>query len=348
MDLSLLTDDVAARPALLRALARRLRDGSPWAGVVPRGTRRVRLVGMGSSAYAAGAAAGRARAGGADMVADLASLRVGWAPGPGTLVVAVSATGGSVETLAAARAAAGPHLAAVTADTAGELATAAGAGVVPLAATDLSGVSSLSYSATLVLLMALADEMTGRPLTALADGVDRAADAADSLLAAHADWVPRVSGELDGPDGLPVLAPAERFASAQQSALMVREVPRRPAVACETGDWSHVDVYLAKTLEYRALLLGGSPWETQAMEWVARRGAVVVPVGAVDPTARAAGGAGVREPLRYPGDDDPVVAMLAETTVAELVAAAWWSVAGEGPPLRTASTRRFSARTQPC
>ena len=121
---------------------------------------------------------------------------------------------------------------------------------------------------------------------------------------------------LDGPDGVYVLAPAERWSSAAQSALMVREGPRRPATGCETGDWSHVDVYLTKTLDYRALLLTGSRWDAQAMDWLRQRGTTVVAVG-----APADGAATV---VRYPGDDDPEVALATETLVAELVAARWW------------------------
>ena len=48
---------------------------------------------------------------------------------------------------------------------------------------------------------------------------------------------------------------------------MLREGPRRPAVGCETGDWSHVDVYLTKTTDYRLLVFAGSPWEEQMAEW---------------------------------------------------------------------------------
>jgi hypothetical protein len=98
---------------------------------------------------------------------------------------------------------------------------------------------------------------------------------------------------------------------------MVREGPRRAATACETGDWAHVDVYLTRTLDYRALLFPGSRYDGQAMEWIRERGSTVLAVGADVP-----GATGV---IRYRGDDDPDVALLSETLVAELVAAAWWS-----------------------
>ena len=46
---------------------------------------------------------------------------------------------------------------------------------------------------------------------------------------AATSWLAEVAARLDGPDGVYVAAPARRLSSAQQSALMVREGPRRPA-----------------------------------------------------------------------------------------------------------------------
>jgi hypothetical protein len=128
---------------------------------------------------------------------------------------------------------------------------------------------------------------------------------------------PEVASLLDGPHGCWVVAPAGRLASAQQSALMLREGPRRPSHACETGDWSHVDVYLTKTLDYRMLLLPGSAHEPELLRWVAERGCTLVAAGGAVPGAAAV--------LRYPGDDVDDVRLLTETTVAELVAARWWA-----------------------
>ena len=36
--------------------------------------------------------------------------------------------------------------------------------------------------------------------------------------------------------------------------------------------------------------------------------------------------------IRYPGDDDPLVAALAEVLVGELVAQSWFAASGEGLP----------------
>jgi len=97
---------------------------------------------------------------------------------------------------------------------------------------------------------------------------------------------------------------------------MLREGPRRTADACEAGDWLHVDVYLTKPLEYRALLFAGSRWDPSILDWMRERGSRVVAVG------REVEGAD--RTVRYHHDDDPDVALLVEVLVAELVAARWW------------------------
>ena len=107
-----------------------------------------------------------------------------------------------------------------------------------------------------------------------------------------------------------MLAPAERIGSAEQSALMLREVPRVRADACETGDWSHVDVYLSKAPGLGLLLLRGSAWEGEVMVWAEKRGCPVVTVGGPLP------GAALDVPV--PGGGDPVVRSLVEGRVAEL------------------------------
>ena len=120
----------------------------------------------------------------------------------------------------------------------------------------------------------------------------------------------------DAADGLWLLAPAERISSALQGALMVREGPRRRADGCETGDWSHVDVYLTKTLDYRAIVYTGSRRDGDAARWLEQRGSTSVAVGGIFP--------GARFQVRYAGDDDARVALLTEPLIAELVACEWW------------------------
>jgi fructoselysine-6-P-deglycase FrlB-like protein len=306
--------DLERKPESLERLAGALADPDALAALPPD-PRRVVLTGMGSSRYAAEVTAMRLRAAGIDAVAEPASAALGWPPGPHLLVLAISATGGSVETLAALQRYAGARIVAITERPDSALGRAAD-GVVELhAGPEASGVACRTFQHTLLVLRAIEARLTGvahdtsglcrRVATATADLLDR-----------RDDWLPQVADALDGPDGVYVLAPAERSSSAAQSALMIREGPRRAATGCETGDWSHVDVYLTKTLDYRALLFTGSRWDDQALDWMRKRGSTFVAVGA--------GTDGAAAVVRYPGDDDPEVALATETLVAELVATHWW------------------------
>ena len=60
----------------------------------------------------------------------------------------------------------------------------------------------------------------------------------------------------------------------------------------------------------------GSRFDGDALRWMLDRNAHVVTVGAEPHGANSA--------VRYPGDDDPIVALLTEVIVAELLAAHWW------------------------
>ncbi|GAA4058757.1 SIS domain-containing protein [Nonomuraea soli] len=295
--------DLEAKPRALKALAAGLERGNPWRG----GFRRVLFLGMGSSRYAAGVAARRLRALGVDAHAEYASAARPLPPADDLLVVAISATGGSRETLDVL--AHYDDVVALTNNPGSAIAGAAREVVLMEAGEERGGVACRTFQHTLVQLMALEERLTGggRDLPAL---VRKAAEAASDLLERRDEWLPKTCELLDGPHGVYTIAPAERLSSAQQSALMFREGPRRPADACESGDWSHVDVYLTKTLDYRAILFPGSAYDEQAMEWVRQRGSTVLTVG---------------RDLRYRHDDDPDVALLTETLVAELVAATWWN-----------------------
>lgn len=313
-------EDLRCKPEVLHRLATTLTAGNPWADVVSADVERVVLLGMGSSAYAGGVAAARMRARGLVATSELASSRLlpGW--GAGTLVVATSASGGSVETLdALTRLPDSVRTVALT-NTAGSAIVARCDAVVDLGAEpEVGGVACRSYQHTLALLLALECQLAGTGLAGLAASVTAAAEASSHLIDTESDWCPEVSELLLGPDGTHLAAPAHRFCSAQQGALMLREGPRLPAVGCETGDWSHVDVYLTKTTDYRLLVFAGSEWEPQLAEWTTERGSTVVGVGGMVP------GAGYE--LRYPGDGDDDVRLLTEALVPELVAARAWASA---------------------
>jgi fructoselysine-6-P-deglycase FrlB-like protein len=312
--------DLHGKPALLRRLAGSLTAANPWAAAVPQDVERVVLLGMGSSAYAGSVSAARMRARGLVASSELASSRLLPAWGPGTLVVATSASGGSAETLdALGRLPAGVHTVALTNDPSSAITERCSAVVTLDADEEVGGVACRSYQHTLALLMALECALTGDDIVRLADSVNAAAEACTHLLATESDWRPAISELLLGPSGTHLAAPAHRFCSAQQGALMLREGPRLSAVGCETGDWSHVDVYLTKTTDYRLLVFAGSPWEPQLAEWTTARGSTVVGVGGSVP------GAGYD--VRYPGDADDDVRLLSEVLVPELVAARAWQSA---------------------
>lgn len=311
--------DLEAKPAALDRLAARLDAASPFAGV-PRDVRRVVLVGMGSSRYAAGVAALELRAAGIDAVAEYASSGLGHPPAPETLLVAISASGESAETLdTVGRHRGGSPIVAITNVPGSSLALVADHVVEMAAEEEAGGVACRSFQHTGLLLRALEAHLAGLP-DDTADLARRVAAASRDLLLRRDAWLPAVLSALDSTAGVYCLAPAERLSSAEQGALMIREGPRRQASACETGDWVHVDVYLAKTIDYRALLFAGSRWDGQALEWLAKRRSTVVAVGGPLPGAAAT--------VRYAGDEDPEVALFSEVLVPELVAASWWLAAG--------------------
>ncbi len=297
----LLASDVADTPAWLH----RVVDAHAGADPLALEARRVLFVGMGSSRYAALNAAAYLRSLGRDAHAEHASTGSPQPAEPGLLVVAISAGGGSPETIAAARRHRGTStVIGITNRPDGALAAEVDTCLDLHAGEERSGVACRSYTNTLALLLLLCGIDAARLRTA--------ADASAVVIDTTGEWL-GAAAELLGRPALHVLAPAERIGSAEQSALMLREVPRVRADACETGDWSHVDVYLSKLPGLGIVLLPGSAWEADVLEWATARECPVVTVGGPLP-----GGA---LDIPIPGGDDPVVRMLAEVRVCELLAA---------------------------
>ena len=311
--------DLETKPRWLNLLADRFAQGNPFAAV-PRDVDRVLLLGMGSSGYAASVAARDLRVAGISAAAEPASVDASWPPDPRTLVVAISATGESAETLDLIQRYHGRSpVVAVVNNPASTLARLADVVVEMGAGDEIGGVACRTFQHTGLLLRGLESHLTGldEDLAGLTRSV---AHGSADLLRTSTTWLPKLAAAVASPNGLYLLAPAERLSSAEQGALMVREGPRRPAVACETGDWSHVDVYLTRTLDYRAIVFAGSRWDGQAIEWLTKRGAGFVAVGGNIPGARGV--------IRYAGDDDPDVARHTEVLVPELLAATWWRLHG--------------------
>ncbi|MCU1398187.1 MAG: iron dicitrate transport regulator FecR [Acidimicrobiales bacterium] len=315
MNPDLFLADLERKPEVLHRLADSITAGA-FAWPVDPGPATITMMGMGSSLYAAQVVARRLRTGGVIAVAESGSAEATFPGGEHDLVVGISAGGTSIETNRLFASSAAARRIALTNVAGSSITSNATAVIEMLAEPEVGGVACRSYVHTLVALLALERALLGDD-GELAGTVHRAAAAGQALLDGRDDWLQPTIDLLAGPDGTWMLAPLERQSSAMQSALMFREGPRRAAVGCETGDWSHVDVYLTTTLDYRALVFTGSRWDDQAVEWLTRRGSTFVAVGGDR--------AGAARSVRYSGDDDPVIALLTETLVAELVAAALWS-----------------------
>jgi glutamine---fructose-6-phosphate transaminase (isomerizing) len=312
-----LADVLSAPERLARTLDAYAAPGTPLRALPSRAPKRVLLIGMGSSHYAALTAAVHLRARGVDAVAELASTGLPAAPKAGTLVVGVSASGSTAETVEAiARHAGVATTVAVTNTPGSELEAAADVTLPLLSGEEQGGVACVSFQATLAVLLLLCGRLTGTPrVTELRPAVDASA----RLMDGRSAWLDRLVELLGRAHTVYTVAPAERLSSALQGALMLREGPRLAADATETGDWLHVDVYLSKHGGYRALLFTGSRFDDGVMDWATRRHATVVAVGAEVPGAAAT--------VTYPGSDDTLVATLVETGVAELLAGELWRTA---------------------
>ena len=307
--------DIVAAPDRLAALLDAYGAVDSPLAAIPTDVRRVVFLGMGSSRFAALPAAALLRSRGFDAVAELASAELATAPSQDTLAIGISATGGSAETIEALEHHRGvSHTIAVTNDPSSRIAESADT-VLPLhAGVEEGGVACLTFQATLALLQLVAARLTtGSPT---AGDLEPAIAAATALRETRTTWLPELVEHIAGAHTTYTIAPAERLSSALQSALMLREGPRLPADATETGDWLHIDVYLSKRPGYTALLFPGSRYDDGVMGYARERESAIVAVG------RSLAGAALSIPI--PGVDDPLVALLAETGVAELAAAELW------------------------
>jgi glucosamine--fructose-6-phosphate aminotransferase (isomerizing) len=322
MDTARFIDDLTAIPEYLGAMADRLDRGIEQLETVPaQNIRRILILGMGSSFSAADVVAREARAQGVWVSAELASAQHLPKPAQDLLVVAVSATGESVEVVDACERYRGHgRLVTVTNRSDSTLGTVADA-VIPMhAGVEVSGVACRTFRHTLVMLRAFLQGFGLAEKTPLAAVVRKAAEANAVLLDTRNDWLSSAADTLESALGTWVLAPVERQSSARQSALMMREVPRHIAYASETGDWSHVDVYLTSVQDYRALVFAGSRWDEPALNWMKERGSTFVAVGEGENGEPLPGAA---QTITFPGQEILSVAQLTEPLIGELVAAHW-------------------------
>lgn len=306
-------DDILASPAALAAVvgAQRAVFAALPAGVLEEALARPRrrLLGMGSSRFAALDAAARWRLAGRDAVAETASASGLSRGGPDTLAIVISSSGSTVEAVAAAKRhrAAGSLVIAMTSRPASALAWEADI-VVPLRAkrAETSGIATLSYRATVAALLTL-DRDPG------IDGqLDAAAADVAGVIASRAGWLSAAADILDTGREIHVLADGLHAGIAEQAALMLREAPRIAAPPYHTGDWLHVGLYTLFPGD-GVLLIAGSPADAEAISTIHARGARVVVIG----------------PARDGADSwIPTSGVLATTVAGELLAAELWGRAG--------------------
>lgn len=300
-------DEPLALAGLLDAYARA--DGPLAALADSDRRRRLLLTGLGSSRSAAAVVAARLLAAGRAAVVEPASTDAPQPPAADLLAVAISASGGTPETVGAIDRHRGTSATAAVTNRPDSALAAAADVVLPLLAGDeRAGVACRTYQATLAVLSLLA----GASPAALRPAVDALA----ALHASRAAWLGPAIDRLVHAETLHVVAPASRLGSAEQAALMLREGPRLPAVAWEAGDWAHVAIYTVLP-GARIVLLSGTPYDGSIARTATERGATVIAVGPpID---------GVATVVPLPDGDDPLVRPFVEVSAVELLAAGLWA-----------------------
>lgn len=302
--------DIEAIPDVIEDLADAGWLAEPIA--LARGARRVLLTGLGSSRYAALQVEDRLRAAGIDVSVSPASSDADPPAAPDLLCVAISSSGRTAETVAAAechgvRVAAGRPgsgrrgALAITRDAASPLAAAADAVAVLPVEAESSGIATTSWAATLAALAHLADALCGD--SSAAATLRAASAAARRILADRGTWLPPALDALDAAEEVAVLAPWSQRGAAEQAALLFREGPRRSAVAFETAEWLHVGIYTALPVT-AAVLFPGSPAGAEVARVIETRGGRIARLPDSGLTAVATGLSGI------PGIPEAIAAAL--------------------------------------
>jgi glutamine---fructose-6-phosphate transaminase (isomerizing) len=268
-----LRDDILRAPAALERLFRAYDSpDSPLATVsaaLPL-ERRFAFAGLGSSRCAGLLAASELRAAGESAWVEYASTGRPTAPAADLVFVAISASGRTAEVVAAARRHRGTSVVVAVTNEPGSALASEADHVLPLhAGAEGAGIATRTFRATVAVLAMLA----GRSPASL---VSTVADLAVAMESAE-PWMTATADALDGAAAIDVLADAGALGLADQAALMLREAPRLPAVAHDTGDWLHTAVYLAIP-GHRVLLFPGAAADAEVIAAVERRGGMVLSV----------------------------------------------------------------------
>lgn len=317
-----LATDLSAKAAALHRLADHLARNDPYTALpslLDDEPAAVVLLGVGAGYYACQAAGLRMRRFGLGAFAESATSAHLPPGGPDTLVVAVALGSGRRELRESLERYAHSGPVVVLTDSPESLEARYADVVAPLMADGSAReLEVVAYQQAVALLLVLAARL-GASTPGVADPaatLRRAANSITDLWERSPHWVPALAQTLHGPAGTALVAPAELLPAAQFGALTLRRGPVLVAHACETGEWSHVDRYLAALQDYRALLFTGSRFDERfAAHLTALRG-VFAAVGGDVPGAAMS--------LRYPGEQDPDVRLLVDPLVSELLALHWW------------------------
>jgi glucosamine--fructose-6-phosphate aminotransferase (isomerizing) len=291
---ALFEEDIAHGPAALE----RFLDG--WHAPDLGGRERFVFTGLGSSRYAALVVAAALRSRGGDAWVEHASTSTPALAADDQVLIAISASGRTREVIDAADTRRGHSLVvAVTNVVASPLAAVADL-VIPLdAGEEASGIACRTFRATVAALALLTGVASRDDLRPTVDGLE-------VRMEGHAAWAPLLADALDGAPTIDVLADAALLGLAEQAALMLREAPRLPAHASETGDWLHTGVYLALP-GHRALLYPGAAADAEVLATIRRRAGGVVSI----------------PPVKGPSSD-PVRRTIVDSVAAELIASELW------------------------
>lgn len=275
-----LLEDVLGEPTMLAGLLDVYgAAGGPLSELagLPRQIRVV-FAGLGSSRYAALDAAVQLRAAGVPALVEFASADAATPPSPDAVLVAISASGKTPETVAVAERHRGTgFVVAVTNQPSAALAAASDVVLPVHAGIETSGVSSRTFLATTIVLHLLSDRLRERATDVAA--LRPAVDGLDAVLDGRGAWLATTAELFDGADAVGVIGPASSQGLAEQAALLFREGPRLHASAHEAVDWHHTEIYTALP-GYRALLLPGTHDPARLARVIAARGGATVAVGA--------------------------------------------------------------------
>jgi fructoselysine-6-P-deglycase FrlB-like protein len=315
--LSQLRAEIEAGPAALAALADAY--AAPGGPLEATGKRPVEVgfIGLGSSRYAASAAAAGAWRAGIPAWAEYASAAEMPPLPDGGVLVAISASGRTAEVVAAARRRHGHGtVVAVTNDPGSALADQADVVLPLLAGPERAGIATRTFRATIAVLALLIGRWTGGQGGATVEQLRSTVEPLRDVMGARDRWAPDAAALVDRATSIDVLGDATDAALTSQAALMLREAPRIAAVAHDTADWLHTAVYQAWP-GHRALVYAGSAADAEVVDTIRRRGGSTIVVG--QPVAGAA------LTVEAPRLDDPFRRAVVLSVVAELLSVELWA-----------------------